>query len=93
MPTWITPCRNGSAINSKKINQQQNLQLSQQRLVLARSQYQAGAVSFQSLLDAEDDLLTIETNLSDLQYNYLNATMKLWLALGGGVEKDSDITG
>ncbi|WP_370575375.1 efflux transporter outer membrane subunit [Serratia sp. Res13-Sevr-LER1-36-b] len=77
----------------QKINQQQNLQLSQQRLVLARSQYQAGAVSFQSLLDAEDDLLTIETNLSDLQYNYLNATMKLWLALGGGVEKDSDITG
>ncbi|WP_425061489.1 efflux transporter outer membrane subunit [Serratia fonticola] len=71
----------------QKINQQQNLQLSQQRLVLARSQYQAGAVSFQSLLDAEDDLLTIETNLSDLQYNYLNATMKLWLALGGGVEK------
>ncbi|WP_376778809.1 efflux transporter outer membrane subunit [Serratia fonticola] len=77
----------------QKITQQQNLQLSQQRLVLARSQYQAGAVSFQSLLDAEDDLLTIETNLSDLQYNYLNATMKLWLALGGGVEKDSDITG
>ncbi|CAI2100418.1 Cation efflux system protein CusC precursor [Serratia fonticola] len=77
----------------QKINQQQNLQLSLQRLVLARSQYQAGAVSFQSLLDAEDDLLTIETNLSDLQYNYLNATMKLWLALGGGVEKDSDITG
>ena len=71
----------------QKINQQQNLQLSQQRLVLARSQYQAGAVSFQSLLDAEDDLLTIETNLSDLQYNYINATMKLWLALGGGVEK------
>jgi NodT family efflux transporter outer membrane factor (OMF) lipoprotein len=77
----------------QKINQQQNLQLSQQRLILARSQYQAGAVSFQSLLDAEDDLLTIETNLSDLQYNYLNSTMKLWLALGGGVEKDSDITG
>ncbi|MBC3250075.1 efflux transporter outer membrane subunit [Serratia fonticola] len=77
----------------QKINQQQNLQLSQQRLALARSQYQAGAVSFQSLLDAEDDLLTIETNLSDLQYNYLNATMKLWLALGGGVEKDGDITG
>ncbi|HGM5493472.1 TPA: efflux transporter outer membrane subunit [Serratia fonticola] len=77
----------------QKINQQQNLQLSQQRLVLVRSQYQVGAVSFQSLLDAEDDLLNIETNLSDLQYNYLNATMKLWLALGGGVEKDGDITG
>lgn len=77
----------------QKINQQRNLQLSQQRLALVRNQYQAGAVSFQTLLDAEDDLLTLESNLSDLQYNYLNSTMKLWLALGGCVEKDSDITG
>lgn len=70
-------------------NQQQSLKLSQQRLALAKSQYQAGAVSLQTLLDAEDALLTIETNLSDLQYNYLNATMKLWLALGGGMEKEN----
>jgi NodT family efflux transporter outer membrane factor (OMF) lipoprotein len=77
----------------QKINQQRNLQLSQQRLALANSQYQAGAVSLKTLLDAEDALLTIESNLSELQYNYLNSTMKLWLALGGGVEKDSDITG
>ncbi len=77
----------------QRINQQQNLQLSQQRLQLARSQYQAGAVSFQTLLDAEDALLTIETNLSDLQYNYLNSTMKLWLALGGGVGKENDKEG
>ena len=77
----------------QKINQQRNLQLSQQRLALANTQYQAGAVSIQTLLDAEDALLTIESNLSELQYNYLNSTMKLWLALGGGVEKDGDITG
>ncbi|MBP1036189.1 efflux transporter outer membrane subunit [Serratia fonticola] len=77
----------------QKINQQRNLRLGHQRLALANSQYQAGAASLQTLLDAEDALLTIESNLSDLQYNYLNATMKLWLALGGGVEKDGDITG
>ncbi|MCL1031679.1 efflux transporter outer membrane subunit [Serratia silvae] len=77
----------------QKINQQRNLQLGQQRLALANSQYQAGAVSLKTLLDAEDALLTIESNLSELQYNYLNSTMKLWLALGGGVEKDGDITG
>lgn len=74
-------------------NQQQNLQLSQQRLALVKSQYQAGAVSFQTLLDAEDALLNVETNLSNLQYNYLNSTMKLWLALGGGVEKENDKEG
>jgi NodT family efflux transporter outer membrane factor (OMF) lipoprotein len=77
----------------QKINQQRNLRLGQQRLALANSQYQAGAASLQTLLDAEDALLTLESDLSDLQYNYLNATMKLWLALGGGVEQDGDITG
>lgn len=70
----------------QKQHQQQNLQLSQRRLVLINSQYQAGAVSFQNLLDAQDTLLTSETKLLDLQYRYLNATMKLWLALGGGVD-------
>ncbi|AVX39391.1 efflux transporter outer membrane subunit [Yersinia massiliensis] len=69
----------------QKQNQWQNLQLSQRRLSLASSQYQAGSVSFQTLLDAQDALLTSETSLLELQYNYLNATMKLWLALGGGV--------
>lgn len=68
----------------QKQNQWQNLQLSQRRLSLASSQYQAGSVSFQTLLDAQDALLTSETSLLELQYNYLNATMKLWLALGGG---------
>ena len=74
-------------------NQQQNLQLGQQRLALANSQYQAGAVSFQTLLDAQDAVVTIESNLADLQFNYLNATMKLWLALGGGVAKENDREG
>ncbi|VTR40698.1 Cation efflux system protein CusC precursor [Serratia fonticola] len=36
----------------QKINQQRNLRLGQQRLALANSQYQAGAVSLQTLLDA-----------------------------------------
>lgn len=68
----------------QKQNQWQNLQLNQRRLNLTKNQYQAGSVSFQTLLDAQDTLLTNEINLSELQYNYLNATMKLWLALGGG---------
>ncbi|CNF02708.1 putative outer-membrane efflux lipoprotein [Yersinia rohdei] len=77
----------------QKQNQWQNLQLSQRRLSLTNSQYQAGAVSFQTLLDAQDALLTSETNLLELQYNYLNSTMKLWLALGGGVENSRDSKG
>lgn len=70
-------------------NQQQDLQFSQQRLKLAEIQYRSGAIPFQTLLDAQDSLLSSETNLSNLQYNYLNATMKLWLAMGGGVANDN----
>ncbi|WP_337261271.1 MULTISPECIES: TolC family protein [unclassified Serratia (in: enterobacteria)] len=77
----------------QRANQQQNLQLAEQRWALAKSQYEAGAISFQALLDAEDALLNSKINLSQLQYNYLNATMTLWLALGGGVEKDNDRKG
>ena len=77
----------------QRINQQQNLQLAEQRWILTKSQYESGAVAFKTLLDAEDALLTSKINLSQLQYNYLNATMTLWLALGGGVEKDNDTKG
>lgn len=84
---------------SQRINYQQqkqnhlkNYQLSQKRFALARSQYSAGAVSIQTLLDAEDSLLNAQNSLTDTQYNYLNSTMKLWLALGGGAQNASDLT-
>ena len=67
----------------QKQSQLIDLQLSQQRLQLADSQYRAGAVSYQTLLDAQDSLLNSENTLVQTQYNYLYATMKLWLALGG----------
>ena len=68
----------------QKQSQFLDLQLSQQRLQLAGSQYRAGAVSYQTWLDAQDALLTSENTLMQTQYHYLYATMKLWLALGGG---------
>ena len=52
-------------------------------MALARHQYQAGSVALQTLLDAQEAVLTSENSLSALQYRYLNATMQLWLALGG----------
>lgn len=60
-----------------------SLTLSQHRLAVAKSQYLAGAVSIQTWLDAQNNLLTVENQLSDIQYNYLNSTMQLWLAMGG----------
>lgn len=68
---------------SQMDSQQRNLSLGQQRLALATQQYAVGAVSFQSLLDAQDALLDGQNSLLTQRYNYLNATMQLWLALGG----------
>ncbi len=62
----------------------QSLALSQRRLTLTESRYRAGAVDFQTLLDAQDDLLTLENTLAQTQYDYLYATLQLWLAQGGG---------
>jgi NodT family efflux transporter outer membrane factor (OMF) lipoprotein len=62
----------------------ESLALSQQRLRLTESRYRAGAVDFQTLLDAQDDLLTLENSLAQTQYDYLYATLQLWLAQGGG---------
>ena len=78
---------------SQKASLMRDLELSQRRLALVTSQYQAGAVSFQTLLDAQDSLLSSENNLLTMQYNYLYATMKLWLALGGGVDNEKDLGG
>jgi outer membrane protein TolC len=68
----------------QKQSQRLDWQLSQQRLQLAQSQYRAGAVSYQTWLDAQDALLNSENTRVQTQYHYLYATMKLWLALGGG---------
>lgn len=68
----------------QKRNIERDLELSQERLRLAESRYRAGAVSYQTLLDAQDALLSSENSLSDTQYNYLYATLQLWLSMGGG---------
>ena len=62
----------------------QSLALGKQRLALTESRYRAGAVDYQTLLDAQDVQLTLENSLTQAQYDYLYATLQLWLAQGGG---------
>lgn len=75
---------------AQRRNQLQNLELSKKRLAIAQTQYRVGATSFQTLLDAQTALLNIQTSLVDTQYNYLNSTMNLWKALGGGPDNKKD---
>lgn len=53
---------------------------------LARSQYQAGLIDFNSLLDAERSLLTTETSRATAHADRAAATVQLYKALGGGWE-------
>ncbi|MGG4608408.1 TolC family protein [Providencia sp. Me31A] len=69
---------------------QHSYSLSQQRLKLTASRYQAGAIDYQTLLNAQDDLLSIENTLAQNQYDYLYATLQLWLAQGGGSVRQED---
>lgn len=69
---------------------QDSLALSRQRLKLTESRYRAGVLDYQTLLNAEDDLLSLENSLAQNQYDYLYATLQLWLAQGGGSTQPED---
>jgi NodT family efflux transporter outer membrane factor (OMF) lipoprotein len=51
---------------------------------LARTQYQAGLIDFQKVLDTERTRLTAEDGLATAEGDVLAATIKLYKALGGG---------
>ncbi|MCP1631061.1 NodT family efflux transporter outer membrane factor (OMF) lipoprotein [Citrobacter amalonaticus] len=75
---------NRLSADEQRVRLHQSLVLSQRRLTLTESRYRAGAVDFQTLLNAQDDRLTLENALAQTQYDYLYATLQLWLAQGGG---------
>ena len=54
------------------------------RRSIARSQYQAGLIDFQSLLDAERSLLATEDSRATARANRAAAMVQLYKALGGG---------
>jgi multidrug efflux system outer membrane protein len=54
--------------------------------VLARSQYQAGLIDFQSLLEAERGLLTTGDSRATARANRATSLVQLYKALGGGWE-------
>lgn len=51
---------------------------------LARTQYRAGLVDFQKVLDTERTRLSAEDGLATAESDVLTATIKLYKALGGG---------
>ena len=51
---------------------------------LQRIQYEAGAIDFQTLLDAQRTLFDTDDNLALARFDRLNAAVALIQALGGG---------
>jgi NodT family efflux transporter outer membrane factor (OMF) lipoprotein len=52
--------------------------------LLARNQYSAGLIDFQSLLDTERSVLSVEDSLASTQADGISALIRLYKALGGG---------
>lgn len=58
----------------------------QNAVIYARSQYQAGLIDFQSLLESERSLLSSQDSRATARANRATATVQLYKALGGGWE-------
>jgi len=56
----------------------------QQTLTLARQQYAAGLIDFQSVLDSQRTVLNLQDQLAASTGNYSTALVQLYKALGGG---------
>ncbi len=63
--------------------------------LLARHRYTAGLIDFQTLLDAERTVLTVEDSLASASTDAASALIRLYKALGGGWTSSSigDFTG
>jgi NodT family efflux transporter outer membrane factor (OMF) lipoprotein len=60
------------------------LEASNNAAILARSQYQAGLIDFQTLLNTESTLLNARNSLASAQSDEVLAVAQLYNALGGG---------
>lgn len=64
--------------------QMKALSLSQELMRMNAVKYKAGFITFQTLLDSQDDVLNQRISYLDCQYDYLVSTMKFLLSIGGG---------
>ena len=57
--------------------------------LLARNRYTAGVADFQTVLDTERTVLTIEDSVAQTQADRASALIQLYKALGGGWSPDA----
>ncbi|MCS7493954.1 TolC family protein, partial [Raoultella planticola] len=70
----------GQRVEALRRGRDQNVEAAR----IARLRYRAGAEPFQTVLDAERSLATNELSLAQAESDFSDATVTLFLALGGG---------
>ncbi|MBB4837114.1 NodT family efflux transporter outer membrane factor (OMF) lipoprotein [Sphingomonas kyeonggiensis] len=89
--TWLTALRDTETALAAYVAQGQRVEAlrrgrdqSGEAARIARLRYRAGAEPFQTVLDAERSLATNELTLAQAESDFSDATVTLFLALGGG---------
>ena len=65
-------------------NLQEAVQAARQAATLARQRYGSGLIDFQTVLDTERSVLSLEDNLQSSQAEHVSTLIQLYKALGGG---------
>jgi multidrug efflux system outer membrane protein len=60
--------------------------------LLARNRYTAGTTDFQTVLDTERTVFTIEDSIAQTDADHASAVVQLYKALGGGWSQDAGVT-
>jgi len=89
--TWLTALRDTETALASYVAQGQRVEAlrrgrdqSAEAARIARLRYRAGAEPFQTVLDAERSLANNELSLAQAESDFSDATVTLFLALGGG---------
>ncbi|MBQ1498467.1 MAG: efflux transporter outer membrane subunit [Sphingomonas sp.] len=89
--TWLTALQDTETALANYVAQGQRVEAlrrgrdqSAEAARIARLRYRAGAEPFQTVLDAERSLATNELSLAQAESSFSDATVTLFLALGGG---------
>ncbi|MBB4100635.1 efflux transporter outer membrane subunit [Sphingomonas kyeonggiensis] len=89
--TWLTALQDTETALAAYVAQGQRVEAlrrgrdqSGEAARIARLRYRAGAEPFQTVLDAERSLATNELSLAQAESDFSDATVSLFLALGGG---------
>lgn len=80
-------------LKQQEIHREQGAAQSAEAYRIARLRYEAGAEDFLSVLNAQETMLSADTQVVQTRLERLNAAVALFKALGGGWDKEAAVMG